>query len=306
MKIQSIIKKTGYLLKETFNEFITDNALKFSAALSFYTIFSLPPLLVIIISLCGLFFGEVAVKGEIFSQINGVMGNAAALQIQEIIVNVKLSNSSNFAAVISVIILIIGASGVFAEIQESINYIWGIKAKPKRGLIKFTINRIMSLSMIGSLGFLLLVSLIINYLMDFINKRLLEYFQYDSIYLFYFINTFILFIIITIFFVIIFKSLPDGKVAFSDCLIGASFSAFLFITGKLVIGTYFVSFLNTSIYGAAGSVILILVWIYYSAIILYFGAEFIKVYAYKHGHKIVPNNYSVEIVKSNNYNSNQK
>ena len=137
-------------------------SIKLAAALSYYTVFSLPPLLIIIISLSGFFFGAEAVRGEIFGQINGLVGNDAALQIQETIKNVKLSHASTFATILSAVILLIGASGVFVEIQDSINYIWGIKAKPKRGLVKFLKNRLMSFSMIGSVGFLLMVGLIVN------------------------------------------------------------------------------------------------------------------------------------------------
>ena len=299
MQIKNAVKKIGYLLKETFSEFIADNAIKLGASLSYYTIFSLPPLLIIIISLSGIFFGAEAVRGEIFGQINGLVGNAAALQIQETIKNVKLSNSNVFTTAIGVFILLIGASGVFAEIQDSINYIWGIKAKPKRGLIKFIKNRLMSFSMIGSVGFLLLVGLIINSLMDILNKKLAEHFPLDIIYLIYFINIITVFIIITLLFTVIFKTLPDGKVVLRDCIIGASFTALLFMIGKFAIGAYLGSSAIASVYGAAGSVILILVWVYYSAMILYFGAEFTKVYAYTHGQKIIPNEYSVHIIKEN-------
>jgi len=297
MKIINTIKKTGYLLKETIKGFVADDAIKLSAALSYYTFFSLPPLLIIISSLCGFFFGAEAVRGEIFGQINGLVGNNAALQIQETIKNVKLSNSNSFATILGVIILLIGASGVFAEIQDSINYIWGIKAKPKRGLIKFIKNRLMSFSMIGSAGFLLLVGLIINSLMDVLNKGLATYFPQDTIYLFYVINIIIMFIIITLLFTIIFKSLPDGKVVLLDCLIGASFTAFLFMIGKFAIGFYLGKSSISTVYGAAGSVILILVWVYYSAIILYFGAEFTKVYANTQGKKIIPYEYSVKVIE---------
>ncbi|NTW31230.1 MAG: YihY/virulence factor BrkB family protein [Bacteroidetes bacterium] len=295
--MKKIAKKIAYLFKETLNGFIDDNAVKLSAALSYYTIFSLPPLLILIISLSGFFFGAEAVRGEIFGQINGLVGNDAALQIQETIKNVKLSNSNTFATIISVIILIIGASGVFAEIQDSINYIWGIKAKPKRGLIKFIKNRLMSFSMIGSVGFLLLVGLIINSLMDILSKSLAAHFPIDTIYLFYVINILIVFIIITLLFTVIFKTLPDGKVVMRDCIIGASFTAFLFMIGKFAIGAYLARFAVASAYGAAGSVILILVWVYYSAIILYFGAEFTKVFAITHGQKIIPYEYSVKVKK---------
>ena len=297
MNIKKIIKIVWHLLKKSFNEFIEDNGLKLSASLSYYTIFSLPPLLIIIIGLCGIFFGEEAVKGEIFGQINGLVGNDAALQIQETIKNVKLSSSNVFATIIGVVILLVGASGVFAEIQDSINYIWGLKAKPKRGFIKFIKNRLMSFSMIGSVGFLLLVGLIVNSLMDILNKRLLLYFPNNSIYLFYITNIGIVFFIITLLFTIIFKTLPDGKITLSDCIIGASFTSVLFMIGKFAIGAYLGSSTIATLYGAAGSIILILAWVYYSAIILYFGAEFTKVYAELHGDKIIPNEYSVMVVK---------
>ena len=206
MKIPGAFNKIGFLLKETFKGFIEDNGIKLSAALSYYTVFSLPPLLIIIISLSGIFFGADAVRGEIYGQINGLVGSDAALQIQETIKNVELSNSSTFAQTIGLIILLIGASGVFAEIQDSINYIWGIKAKPKRGLVKYLYNRLMSFSMIGSVGFLLLVGLIVNSLIDVLSKRLSFIFPEDSIFLFYIINTVVIFVIITLLFSIIFLS----------------------------------------------------------------------------------------------------
>jgi membrane protein len=290
-------KKIGYLLKDTFNEFVSDDGMKLSAALSYYTIFALPPLLIIIINLSGFFFGAEAVKGELFGQINGLVGNSAAMQIQEIIKNVKLSHTSVFATTFSLIILLIGASGVFVEIQDSINFIWGLKAKPKRGLIKFIKNRLMSFSMIGSVGFLMLVGLIINSVMDVFYNRLDEFFPKDSVYLVYVINLLVVFGIITLLFTMIFKTLPDGKVALKDCLIGAAFTALLFMIGKFAIGAYLGKSAIASWYGAAGSVILILVWVYYSAIILYFGAEFTKMYATTHGQKIIPNEYSVQIIK---------
>lgn len=295
--IKKIPRKIGYLLKETFSEFISDNGMKLSASLSYYTIFALPPLIIIIISLCGFFFGAEAVSGQLFWQIRGLVGNDAALQIQEAIKNVKLSGSNTFFTTLGIIILIIGASGVFTEIQDSINYIWGIRAKPKRGLIKFLKNRLMSFSMIGSVAFLLLVGLIVNSLMDILSQRLALYFPQDTIYLFYVVNILIVYLIITLLFTVIFKTLPDGKVVLRDCLIGASFTAFLFMIGKFAIGFYLGKFNIGSIYGAAGSIILILVWVYYSAIILYFGAEFTKVYALTHGKKIIPNVYSVQVIK---------
>lgn len=298
MNFKSTLQKTGYLLKQTLKEFMADNCVKLGAALSYYTVFSLPPLLIIIISLSGIFFGAEAVRGEIFGQIRGLVGADAALQIQETIKQVELSNTSTYARTLGIIILLIGASGVFAEIQDSINYIWGLKSKPKRGLIKYLYNRLMSFSMIGLVGFLLLVSLIANSLIDIFSKRLETIFPDNTVILFYIINLIIIFGIITLLFCIIFRTLPDGKIARRDCLIGAGFTAILFMIGKFVIGLYLGRYNVASVYGAAGSIIIILVWVYYSAIILYFGAVFTKVYAYKYGQKIIPNSYSVYIDKS--------
>ncbi len=206
-----------------------------------------------------------------------------------------MSNSNAFAAVFGGILLLIGASGVFAEIQSSINSIWGLKAKPDKGLVKFIKNRLMSFSMIASVGFLLLVSLMVNTVMDVINTRLMVYFPDTTIYLFYVLNILILFATTTMLFSIIFKTLPDGDIAWKDALIGSSFTSFFFMFGKFAIGFYLGSSTVATVYGAAGSVIIILIWVYYSAIILYFGAEFTKVYANAHGNKIIPNAYAVAI-----------
>lgn len=297
MKIKTSVKKGVYLVKETVNEALEDNVMKLSAALSYYTIFSLPPLLIILISLAGVFFGEDAVRGTLFAQINGLVGNEAAGQIQEAIKNVKLSGNSTFATGLSISILVVGASGVFAEIQDSINFIWGVKAKPKKGFIKFLKNRLMSFSMIATVGFLLMVGLVVNTVMDVLSSKLLESFSQDWVYLSFVLNYVLLFVILTTLFTVIFRALPDGKVVLRDCIIGAAVTTVLFMLGKFAIGFYLGSAAIGSVYGAAGSILLILVWVYYSAIILFFGAEFTKVYAITHGKNIVPNQYTVKVAK---------
>ena len=297
MQIRNAAGKLGHLLKEAFKGFREDHALKLSAALSYYTILSLPPLLIIVMSLSGIFFGADAVRDSILRQVRGLVGNDTALQLQETIKDVEFSNSARFATALGIIILLIGASGVFTEIQGSINYIWGIKAKPKRGLIKFTYNRLTSLSMVGSVGLLLLVGLVVNSLTDILYKYLAIIFPQAAGILSYLINTLIVFINITLLFSIIFKILPDGKITLRDCIAGASFTALLFMIGRSAIGVYLRNYNIASIYGATGSIILLLVWVYYSAAILYFGAEFAKVYASTHGQEIVPNAYSVRIKK---------
>lgn len=299
MKKWNAASKIGNVLKETYKGYMDDKGLKLSAALSYYTIFSLPPLLIIIISLSGIFFGADTAKDQIFGQINGLVGNGAALQMQEIMKNVKFSSTNAFATALAIIILLVGASGVFSEIQSSINHIWGIKTKPKHSLMKFMYDRLMSFSMIGSVGFLLLVGLVVNSLIDVLNKRLMIVFPQDAIVLFQVINTIIVFIIIALLFAIIFKILPDGRIGFRDCIIGASFTACLFMIGKFIISIYLGRNNIASIYGAAGSIILILAWVYYSAAILYFGAEFTKVYAHTHGREIIPNSYSAASERQN-------
>ena len=294
---RNILSKSWYLLKKTFLEFIEDDAIKLSAALSYYTIFALPPLLIIIITICGFFFGEEAVTGQLYGQINELVGNDAAKQIQEAIKNVQLSDSNVFVTIFGIIMLLIGASGVFAEIQSSINYIWGLRAKPNKGLKKFVQNRLMSFSMIVSVGFLMLVSLMLNAVLDILNARLKIYFPESTIYFFYVINILIVLASITLLFAIIFRTLPDGNIKWKDAFIGAGFTSIMFMIGKFAIGFYLGSSTIATVYGAAGSVIIILVWVYYSAIILYFGAEFTKVYAKSYGGNISPNDYSVEIKK---------
>jgi len=297
VKNRNIFSKSWYLLKNTFLEFLEDDAIKLSAALSYYTIFALPPLLIIIITICGFFFGEEAVTGQLYGQINELVGNEAATQIQEAIKNVQLSDSNVFVTIFGVVMLLIGASGVFAEIQSSINYIWGLRAKPNKGFKKFVQNRLMSFSMIVSVGFLMLVSLMINATLDVLNARLKIYFPESTVYLFYILNLVIVLGSITLLFAIIFRTLPDGIIKWKDAFIGASCTSVLFMIGKFAIGFYLGNSTIGSVYGAAGSVIIILVWVYYSAIILYFGAEFTKVYAKSYGGNISPNAYSVEIKK---------
>ncbi len=297
-KTLTIFLNIWKILKSSFSQFMTDNGLKLSASLSFYTVFSLAPLLIIIISLCGFFFGADAVKGEILGQLKGLVGSDAAKQIQEIIKNSSLSGDNIPATIIGIIILISSASGVFVEIQDSINFIWGLKAKPKRGFMKLIMNRLISFSMIGSVGFLLLVALVVNALLDLLSQRLSLYFPHFQVILFYVINILMVFSIITMLFTIIFRTLPDGKVSYKDAIIGSSFTAILFMIGKFAIGFYLGNSKISTTYGTAASVIVILIWVYYSAIILYFGAEFTKTVANDYGNSIVPNSYTVSINKT--------
>lgn len=292
------LKRTFFLLKESFNAFMDDKALKMSASLAYYTVFSMAPLLMILISLTSIFYGRDAVQNRVFNEINGFVGNDAALQIQEILKQITLSQDSTFAIVVGLTTLFIGATGVFVEIQDSINQIWRVKAKPKKGWKKLIINRILSFSMIISLGFLLIVSLVINGIILALSEKLSQYFPETTIWIVEIINAGITFTVIAALFGIIFKYLPDVEISWKDVRIGAIFTAVLFTTGRFLIGLYIEKVGPGSAYGAAGSLIVILVWVYYTSAILYFGAEFTQVYAQCYGGKIRPATYAVHVIQT--------
>jgi membrane protein len=283
------------ILKDTFHGFIDDRALKFSASLSYYTVFSLAPLLLLMISLAGVFFGRDAIQGQIFGEINGLIGNQAAGQIQDIITNMELSGETNLALAVGGITLLIGATSVFGEIQDSINIIWKVKAKPKRGWLKLLKDRLLSSSLIVALGFLLIVSLIVNGTLLALSEWLKNYFPNVTVIIFQIVSILVSFIVITTLFGVIFKVLPDAKIAWKDVRAGAFFTACLFMLGRFLIGIYIDYSGTGSAYGAAGSLIVILVWVYYTAAILYFGAEFTRVYAEYIGARIEPADYAVYV-----------
>ncbi len=283
------------LLRRTATAFSDDNAFKLSASLSYYTVFAMGPLLFIIISLSGFFFGNEAMQGRIYEELKGLIGSDAALQVQNIIANASRDYDSTTGAIIGTVILFIGATGVFTEIQSSINYIWSVKAKPKRGWLKYLGDRLLSFSLVVGLGFLLMVSLIMNALLAVVNSRILQRFpdvQYLDL-----LNTLIILLIITALFAVIYKILPDAKIAWRDAWVGSAFTAVLFLIGKFLIGFYMSNSSIGVVYGAAASIVVILLWVYYSSMILYFGAEFTKVYALHHGQGIRPKSTAVFIIK---------
>jgi membrane protein len=283
------------ILKESFLDFADNKAFRMSAALAYYTVFSIAPMLIVIISLLDLFYGRNAIEGTIFQHIQGFIGVDAALQIQQVIKNATISKDISWASVVGICALIFAATGVFAEIQDSINYIWRLKAKPKKGWVKLILNRVLSFSMVVSIGFILLVSLIVNSVLDMVGQQLMKLFPEIAVYVAYGINLFITFITISFLFAVIFKVLPDARIHWRDVFTGAVTTAFLFMLGKFAIGYYLGKTHISSTYGAAGSVIIILLWVYYSSTILYFGACFTRAYAIRTGRNIFPNDYAVWI-----------
>lgn len=291
------LRLTLDFFSEVYQEFSEDNALKMSASLSYYTIFSLAPMLIVVISLCSIFFGRDAIQGEVFGQIRGLVGQEAALQIQEFLKRAELSDRSGTALVAGIITLLIGATGVFGEMQDSLNRIWSLRAKPRKGWLKLLINRLLSFSMIISIGFLLLVSLILNSLLDVFGEQLQRMFHTNLVFFFYLVNLAVIFVVITLLFALIFNVLPDGKLYWKDSLAGAGFTAVLFMVGKFLIGLYLGSSNVATAYGSAASIVLILLWVNYSATILYFGAEFTKVYVRRYGRGITPKAETVIVVE---------
>ncbi len=283
------------VLKDSFKGFGEDKVPKLSASLAYYTVFSLGPLLIMLIYLCSIFFGRDAIEGTIYTQIDGFVGREAADQIQGIIKNVALEGKGGLAFIIGIITLLIGATTVFAEIQDSINSIWGLKAKPKLGIMKLLKDRLLSFGIIGSLGFLLLVSLGVTAIVDALGNRLKDAFPDVAVVVFYIINLLLTLIITTGLFGVIFKVLPDAKIKWKDVFGGALATSVLFMIGKLLISLYISKSDVGNAYGAAGSLVILIVWIYYSAIILYFGAEFTKAYALKYGAEIHPSKFAITV-----------
>lgn len=284
-------------IKQSVSDFFEDRILKLSAALAYYTVFSLPGLVIIIIWFSDIFYGQQAVEGTVYGQISQLIGPEAALHLQQTIQQAILSGESKFATIVGLITLIIGATSIFAEIQDSINLIWRLKPKPKKGKgwLKLIINRLLSFSMILSLGFLLLVSLVINSLMDVFIDKLTQAFPETEVIVAYIVNMVLSFFLTSFLFGLIFKVLPDARIEWKHVRAGAFTTALLFMIGKFLIGFYLGQNRMTSAYGAAGSIIIVLLWVYYSAVILYFGAIFTRAYAIHTGSNIYPNNYAVWI-----------
>ena len=284
-------KKLWTVLQEAGNGFADDKVIKLSGSLAYFTVFSIGPMLIVILYLAGLVYKDAEVT--VFNQIASMTGPDTARQIQQLITNLTQTRSGNLAAIIGFVTLIVGATGVFAEIQDSINLIWNLKPKPKKGWLKMLLNRLLSFSVVISLGFILLVSLIINGLIENFMGRLQARYPELAVTMVYVINLLLTFGITTLLFGIIFKVLPDAIIRWKDVTVGAMTTAALFMLGKFGI-TYYISNSNiASTYGAAGSLVILLSWVYYSSVILYFGAEFTKAYAAHFGSRIVPSHYAV-------------
>lgn len=297
MKKKSRLKSILEVIRNTFKGFSEDNVTRLSGALAYYTVFSLGPLFVVIISLSGLFFEREAIEGKVYQILQDFVGEDTAIQLQEMIKNAAIGDKSWWAFSIGVVVLLIGATTVFSVMQDSINGIWGLKSKPKNGILKMLRDRFLSFSVIVSLGFLLLVSLAITGIIETLSTNLKASFPAINLVVVYIINLILSLGISTLIFATIFKVLPDAEIKWKDVFVGALITALLFMIGKFGISLYISTTNVGSTYGAAGSLVVLLVWVYYSSIILYVGAEFTKAYAVKYGSEILPNEYAVTIKK---------
>ncbi|VXC06327.1 Ribonuclease BN [Flavobacterium sp. 9AF] len=285
------------VLKNTINGFLDKKILKLSAALAYTTVFSIGPLLLVILYLCDLFWGREAIEGSIYTQLKNFIGTESAAQLQEMIQNLSISNSSSLAGIIGISMLIIGATSVFAEIQDSINTIWDIRPKKKTsGFWLFIKARLLSFGVIGSIGFILLVSLGISAILDTVGERLTSYFPDVLYYVVYITNSLLSFIIISLLFGAIFTILPDAEIKWRQVKFASFTTALLFIIGKFIISFYIANSNISSVYGSAGSFVIIIVWVYYSSVILYFGAQLAKSYAIEYAAPIQPSSFAEFIV----------
>jgi len=292
-----LLKKAWKILSAAWNNFSDDGGMKLAASLSYYTIFAVAPLLIIIITLVGAFFGHDAVQGRVYNEISQLVGSSAALQIQAIIANVERSHHTALGTIIGAVALFVGATGVFTEIQSSINFIWSVRAKPKKGWVKYLVNRLLSFLLVLALGFLLVFSLITGTVLSLLGDNLTRHFPHYTVYLLNTVNQIVLLVSITGLFMVIFKVLPDAIISWRDALVGALFTSLLFLAGRYLIGIYLGHSKLDVTYGTAASIIIILVWVYYSSIILYFGAEFTKAFALESGHGIRTKSTAVFILK---------
>lgn len=283
------------ITKQTFKDFADDRPLDYAAIIGFYTIFSLPAVLIITIRIAGAAFGQQAVRGEVVKQIGGIVGQNSAEQIQSIIENASQSDSSTIGTIVGISTMVFAATTVFVALQDSINAIWRVKAKPEKGWLKLIVDRVLSLAMVVSLGFLLLVSLALDIFLGVLNNFLREELSGIAVYFMTAANFLIALLISIVIFAVMFKVLPDAKIRWQNVWVGATVTAVLFAIGKYVLNIYFQFDPLADSYGAAGSLVLILVWVYYSSIILLLGAEFTQVYSRKHDHKIEPQDNAVKV-----------
>lgn len=282
------IKFYWEVLRDSFKEWSNSSASSDSTSMAYYAIFSIPGLLIIIIWLAGYFFGAEAIQGEINHQIAGVMGPEAAKSIEEMIAGSLIDKQSLIMKIIGIGSLVFGATTLFFQLQKSLDELWDVQPAPKKAFVKFLLDRANSLGMILIIGFLMMSSMLLTSLISLLNNYITYQFGFETYQLMELVNFGLGFIMVVVLFALMFKVLPDVNIAWRSVWTGAFLTAVLFTIGKFLMSLYFSNFKPTSSYGAAGTVILIMMWINYSCTLIFFGAIFTKVYSYKKGYSIKP------------------
>ncbi len=286
------------LIKETFSNWVDDKASRLAAALAYYTVFSLPPLLILVIAIAGTFLGEEAARGEVVAQLQSLTGTEGAKAIEAVISGASNAGTGSglSASIISIVILLFGATAVVTQLQDALNTIWNVAPKPGNMIKIFIFQRLLSFGMILGVVFMLLVSLIMSAALGILSQYLGGLFP-GLEFIWAVIDFVISLSVISALFAMMFKYLPDVKIKWNDVIIGAVITAFLFNVGKYLIGLYLAKSAFNSTYGAAGSLVVLLAWIYYSAQILFLGAEFTQVYARRYGSRIEPKEYAEYVIQ---------
>jgi membrane protein len=272
------LEKWRRVVVETFSKWFAHDAMSQSAALAYYTVFSLAPLLIVVISIAGSVYGEDAVRGRIVRQFQELLGREEATFVQTVLQKAKKDASGPFASALAVLVLIIGASAVFAQLQTSLNGIWEVKPKKGRFFRDFIRKRVLTFALVLGFGFLLLVSLVLSAGVEAVQTFVADRFSIDAAGLEW-ANGIVSFLLFTVLFAMIFRILPDAQIPWRDVWHGAIATAILFVVGKWAIGLYLGRAAVASAYGAAGSVVVLLVWVYFTSLIVLLGAEFTRAYA---------------------------
>ena len=283
------------LVKETAISWNRDDPWRLSAIIAYYATFSLPGLLVIVINVVGYIWGTDIVEGKVYNEIENTMGTSTAEGVQSIFESAREEGQSLFATLISIGALLFGATGVFYHLQISINKVWGIQPDPKSEILRYLFDRVRSFGFVLAVAFLLLVSFVVSALLSALHGYIGAWFPGLSLYLVQMLNLLIPFAVVSLLFALIFKFLPDAHIRWKTVWIGAIIASFLFSIGKELLSFYFSTASPGNIYGAAGSIIIFMLWVTYSCLILLFGAEFSWVYSRRYGHGIRPRSYAKSI-----------
>lgn len=290
------LRAIQHLLRETLADWSADHAPRLAAALSYYTLFSLAPLLVIVIAVAGLVFGPDAVRGELVAQIDGLVGRDGARAIEDLIASASQPSDGILAAAVGLVLLLFGAGGVLLQLQDALNTIWEVQPPRQTGVWTFIRTRLASFAFVLGIGFMLLVSLAVSASLAAMQRYASSLIPGTEV-VWMAVNFVSSVVIITVLFALMFKYVPDAVIRWSDVWIGAAATAILFTIGKFLVGMYLGRGSVASAYGAAGSLVVVLVWVYYSAQILFFGAELTQVYARTYGSRIRSRAASLQAVE---------